>query len=485
MGWLDDYRVRRTTAAEAVRAVNSGERVYLGSGCAVPHALVEALTARATELTGVEILQVLTIGPAPYTARELADHFRCNALFIGPNVREAVNEGRADYVPVHLHQAPELLRDGSLPLDHAFVVVSPPDEHGFCSFGIEVAVTKPAALAARRIVAEVNRHMPRTLGDSFIHVSKIDAFVEVDRALDTWRPAEPNPTEKRIGEHVAGLVEDGACLQVGIGGIPGAVLDYLDERRDLGVHTEMFSDGLQRLIERGVVTGERKNFHPGKVVAGFLLGSRELYDFAHDNAQIEFHPSDYVNNPFNIARNDRMIAVNGALQVDLTGQVCADSLGTSFYSGFGGQVDFMRGAALSRGDWRSRPCRPRRGRGRFRGSSRCSTPVREWWSRGPTSMSSSRSLAWRGCAAGMSASVPPPSSRWPTPGSATISRAPPGNGGCSGGPCPASVRGRRKPETGVPAPGRQPRLTFRHLIDKMSNGAGAGFVAAPPRRRTP
>jgi acetyl-CoA hydrolase len=349
MGWQDDYRARRTTAAEAVRAVNSGERVYLGSGCAVPHALVEALTARATELTGVEILQVLTIGPAPYTARELADHFRCNALFIGPNVREAVNEGRADYVPVHLHQAPELLRDGSLPLDHAFVVVSPPDEHGFCSFGIEVAVTKPAALAARRIVAEVNRHMPRTLGDSFIHVSKIDAFVEVDRALDTWRPAEPNPTEKRIGEHVAGLVEDGACLQVGIGGIPGAVLDFLDERRDLGVHTEMFSDGLQRLIERGVVTGERKNFHPGKVVAGFLLGSRELYDFAHDNAQIEFHPSDYVNNPFNIARNDRMIAVNGALQVDLTGQVCADSLGTSFYSGFGGQVDFMRGAALSRG----------------------------------------------------------------------------------------------------------------------------------------
>ncbi len=349
MTWLEQYRAKRTTAAEAVRAVRSGERVYLGAGCAVPHALVDALVERAPELRDVEILHILTLGPARYAAREMVDHFRCNALFVGPNVRDAINEGRADYVPVHLHRVPGLFKDGTLPLDHAFVVVSPPDEHGFCSFGIEVGVTKPAALAARRIVAEVNRLMPRTLGDSFIHVSKIDAFVEVDRALDAFTPQELTGTERRIGEHIAALIEDGACLQLGIGGIPAAVLDYLDGRKDLGVHTEMFSDGLVRLMQQGIVTGERKNLHPGKVIAGFILGSRELYDFVHDNALIEFHPTDYVNNPFNIARNDRMVAINAALQIDLTGQICADSLGQIIWSGFGGQVDFIRGASMSKG----------------------------------------------------------------------------------------------------------------------------------------
>ncbi len=349
MTWLEQYRAKRATAADAVLGVHSGERVYIGSGCAVPQALVDALTARAAELAGVEILQILTVGPAPYAARDMADSFRCNTFFVGDNVREAVQEGRADYVPAHLHQVPEMLRDGSLPLDHALVTLSPPDEHGFCSFGIEVGVTKPAALAAKRIVAEINRHMPRTLGDSFIHVSKIDAFVEVDRPLANWRSRELAPVERRIGHHVANLVEDGVCLQVGIGGIPAAVLDHLGDRRDLGVHTEMFSDGLQGLIESGVVNGERKNFHPGKVVTSFIMGGRELYDFVHDNAQIEFHPSEYVNNPFHIARNDRMVAVNGALQVDLSGQVCADSLGQTIWSGFGGQIDFMRGATMSRG----------------------------------------------------------------------------------------------------------------------------------------
>lgn len=349
MSWLEQYRGKCTTAAEAVRSVTSGHRVYVGGGCAVPHALVDALCARADEMADVEIVHLMTVGEARYAAPEMAGHFRCRALFVGENVRDAVHEGRADYVPVHLHQVPRLFRDGSLPLDAAFVVVSPPDEHGFCSFGIEVGVTKPAALAARRIVAEVNREMPRTLGDSFIHVSKIDACVEIDRPLDLYRPRELTGTERRIGEHVAGLVEDGACLQVGIGGIPAAVLDYLDDRRDLGVHTEMFSDGLQRLMEKGVVTGERKNFHPGKVVAGFTLGSRELYDFVHDNALIEFHPSDYVNSPFNVARNDRMVAINAAIQVDLTGQVCSDSLGQRIWSGFGGQVDFGRGALFAKG----------------------------------------------------------------------------------------------------------------------------------------
>jgi 4-hydroxybutyrate CoA-transferase len=231
----------------------------------------------------------------------------------------------------------------------AFVQVSPPDEHGFCSFGIEVGVTKTAALSAGRIIAEVNRRMPRTLGDSFIHVNKIDAFVEVDYDLDEFRPDPASDIERRIGGHVAELIADGACLQLGLGAIPNAVLGHLDGHRDLGVHTEMFTEALPHLVRSGVVTGERKNFHPGKVVAGFIMGTREVYDFAHDNALIEFHPTDYVNHPGNIARNDNMTAVNSAIQVDLTGQVCSDSIGERIYSGFGGQADFMRGAAMSKG----------------------------------------------------------------------------------------------------------------------------------------
>jgi 4-hydroxybutyrate CoA-transferase len=279
----------------------------------------------------------------------MAGHFRCHAMFVGGNVRDAVNEGRADYTPIHLHQVPRLFKDRILPLDAAFVVLSPPDEHGFCSFGIEVGVTKPAVQSARRIVAEINRMMPRTLGDSFIHVSKLDACVEVDRPLDVYQAQELTGAEIQIGRHIAGLIEEGACLQLGIGGIPDAVLDCLTDKRDLGVHTEMFSDGLRDLMERGIVTGEKKSFHPGKVIAGFALGCQELYDFVHDNALIEFHPTDYVNNPFNIARNDRMVAINAAIQVDLTGQICADSIGPLIYSGFGGQVDFIRGAAMSKG----------------------------------------------------------------------------------------------------------------------------------------
>jgi acetyl-CoA hydrolase len=349
MSWMEIYRERLASADEAVRAIESGNRVYLGSGCAVPHALVEALSRRSDELHDVEILHHLTLGATPYLDPEMEGHFRTSDFFVGANTRAAVNEGRADYVPVHLHAIPGLFRTGRIPLDAAFVILSPPDEHGFCSFGIEVGTTKPAALAARRIVAEVNRRMPRTLGDSFIHVSKVDTFVEVDRDLDEYRGTEATGIERQIGRHIADLIEDGACIQLGIGGIPDAVLGFLDDKHDLGVHTEMFTEALPELIEKGIVTGERKNFHPGKVMAGFVLGTREVYDFVHDNAQVEFHPTDYVNNPLNIARNDRMVAVNSALQVDLTGQVCADSIGESIYSGFGGQADFMRGAALSAG----------------------------------------------------------------------------------------------------------------------------------------
>ncbi|MBT3316581.1 acetyl-CoA hydrolase/transferase family protein [bacterium] len=348
MGWKKEYRAKIVTAQEAVADIKSEQRVYFGAGCAVPHDLIDALVSRAEELTNVEVIHIMTVGQANYVNPEMEGHFRCKALFVGHNVRSAVNEGRADYVPIHLHQMPELLRTEIKP-DVALVQVSPPDEHGFCSFGIEVGITRPAALASTKIIAEVNRRMPRTLGNGFIHVSKLDACIEVDRPLDTYSPGSLTDIEKTIGKHVAGLIDDGACLQLGIGGIPDAVLDFLHDRKDIGIHTEMFSDGLLELMDRGVVTGDRKTFHPGKIIAGFTIGSEKLYDYIHDNALIEFHPSDYVNDPFNIARNDNMVAINSALQVDLTGQVCADSIGAYIYSGFGGQVDFMRGAAMSKG----------------------------------------------------------------------------------------------------------------------------------------
>jgi acetyl-CoA hydrolase len=349
MSWMQLYRSRLKSAEEAVRGIASGQKIYMGSGCAVPHALIAALVGRAEELENVEIIHHLTMGDAPYIGPDMQGSFRLNDCFVGANTRDAVNEGRADYVPVHLHEMPRLFRRGVIPLDCAMVIVSPPDEHGFCSFGIEVGVTKPAAQSAGVILAEVNRRMPRTLGDSFIHVSKIDAFVEVDRDLDEFRPAQPSEVETAIGRNVARLIQDGSCLQLGLGTIPNAVLDFLGDRRDLGVHTEMFTQALPELVRKGVVTGERKNFHPGKVVAGFIMGTREVYDFAHDNALIEFHPTDYVNHPRNISRNDNMVAVNSAIQVDLTGQVCSDSIGPYIYSGFGGQVDFIRAAAHSKG----------------------------------------------------------------------------------------------------------------------------------------
>jgi 4-hydroxybutyrate CoA-transferase len=349
MSWMTLYRSRLCGAEEAVKVVGSRHKVYLGSGCAAPHILISALAGRADELQDVEIIHHLTLGEAPYIGPDMKGHFRLNDCFVGANTRDAVNEGRADYVPVHLHEMPRLFNRGVIPLDCAMVMVSPPDEHGFCSFGIEVGVTKPAALSAEVIVAEVNRKMPRTLGDSFIHVSKIHSFVEVDYDLDEFRPDPATEVEQKIGANVAGLIADGSCLQLGLGAIPNAVLEFLGDRKDLGVHTEMFTEALPELVGSGVVTGERKNLHRGKVVAGFIMGTRETYDFAHDNALIEFHPTDYVNHPGNIARNDNMVAVNSAIQIDLTGQVCSDSIGEKIYSGFGGQADFMRGAALSKG----------------------------------------------------------------------------------------------------------------------------------------
>jgi acetyl-CoA hydrolase len=348
------YRRKLCSPAEAVAGIESGMRIYLGGGAGVPQVLERALVQRAPELRGVEIVHVLTFYEGEYLKPEYAASFRHRALFLGENARQAVREGRADFTPIFLNEIPSLFRcsyDGEciLPLDAALIQVSPPDEHGFCSFGVEVGVTKPAAQAAKRVIAEVNRQMPRVLGDSFIHLNKLDSLVEVDYALPQVPQGKFGPVQDRIGQHIAGLIPDGATLQLGIGSIPDAVLFHLKDKRDLGIHTELFSDGVIELVEQGVITNERKTLHPGKMVAGFLFGSEKLYHFVHNNALIELHPTDYVNDPFVIAQNDNMIAINSAIEIDLTGQVCADSVGQSFYSGIGGQVDFVRGAARSRG----------------------------------------------------------------------------------------------------------------------------------------
>jgi acetyl-CoA hydrolase len=264
-------------------------------------------------------------------------------------VRAAVNDGRADFTPIFLYEIPALFRNGPLPIDVALIQVGPPDEHGFCSLGVEVGVTKPAAQVAKTVIAEVNDLMPRILGDSFIHVSKLDYIVPVSRPLREFPQGEAGDIPNKIARHIATLIEDGCTLQVGIGGIPDAVLSFLHDRKDLGVHTELASDGVMALVEEGVITNERKSLHPGKLVAGFLLGSQRLFDWADNNPMIELHPTDYVNDPFIIAQNDKMISINSAIQIDLTGQVCADSIGEVFYSGIGGQVDFVRGAARSKG----------------------------------------------------------------------------------------------------------------------------------------
>lgn len=342
--WKDAYRGRVTTAPDAVKLVTSGSRVTFSGNAGVPAVLLDALCARSGELRDVEVLSLLTLGDAPWARPEHRAAFRTTALFIGENLRQAVNEGVADYTPIFLSEIPRLFRERA-PIDVALVQVSPPDEHGYCSLGVSVDVVKPAAHLARHVIAEVNPRCPRTHGDAFLHVSRFAAIVEVDHELPALVAPPIDDVSCRIGANVASLIEDGDTLQLGIGGIPDAVLAQLDDRRDLGIHTEMFSDGVMRLVEKGVITGERKPIHRGKVVSSFLMGSQDLYRWVHDNPVVEMHPSDYTNDPFVIAQHDRFVAVNSAIQVDLTGQVVSDSIGTSFYSGIGGQVDFIRGAA--------------------------------------------------------------------------------------------------------------------------------------------
>jgi 4-hydroxybutyrate CoA-transferase len=351
MDWTAQYQSRVVSADEAIRSVESGNRIFMTGNVSVPQKLLAALVQRAPTLENVEICQALSVGPADYVNPSMEGHLRVNTLFISANVRAAVQEGRADFTPVLLSEFPLLFKNKILPVDVALVHVSPPDEHGFCSLGVEVGLTKSPAESARIIIAEVNEQMPRTLGDSFIHVSRLHKIVPVDYAV----PELPmggggkNDVSRKIAAFIADLIPDGATMQMGIGAIPDAVLGFLGDKKDLGIHSEMFSDGVVPLVDSGVITNARKTLHPGKIVVGFVLGTRSLYEWVHDNPLCEFHRQEYVNDPFVIAQNERMVAINSALEVDLTGQICADSIGPKLYSGVGGQLDFVYGASRSKG----------------------------------------------------------------------------------------------------------------------------------------
>ncbi len=349
MNWITAYKSKVTTPEEALSVVKSNHRVYIHPGCAEPEILVGALLKRAPELHNVDVVHLLTMGNADYIKPEMEEHFRHNAMFVGANVRQAVNEGRADYTPIFLSEIEDLFLSGALPIDVALIQISPPDEHGFCSFGVGVDTTLTACQVAKTVIAHVNDQMPRTLGDSFIHIHKIDRIVEESRPVLELPRVKCTDQNCVIGRNVADLIEDGSTMQMGIGGIPDAVLSFLRSRKDLGVHSEMFSDGVAELVEAGVINNEKKSIHPGKIIVGFLLGTQQVFSFVDNNPLMEFHPTRYVNDPFIIAQNTKMVAINSAIQVDLTGQVSSDSIGYSIYSGFGGQVDFIRGAARSKG----------------------------------------------------------------------------------------------------------------------------------------
>lgn len=347
--WQTRFASKVTTAAAAIRAIPPHCRILIGSGAAEPSILVEAMVTNGDHLEWNEVVHLLTLGPAPYVKPGLEQRFRHMSFFIGPNVRDAVQEGRADFMPVFLSEIPHLFTNGRVKIDVALIQVSPPDHHGFVSLGVSVDVTRTAVDTADIVLAEVNPHMPRTHGDSYIHVDRIRHLVPVDYELPALPVKAPDEISRMIGEHVATLIGDGATLQMGIGNIPDAVLHCLGNRNDLGVHSEMLSDCVSMLIDKGVITGRRKTLLPGKAVASFIMGSPRLYAWANDNPAIEMRPTLFTNDPFQIARNDNMIAINSALAIDLTGQVAADTVNGRFFSGIGGQVDFIRGASRAKG----------------------------------------------------------------------------------------------------------------------------------------
>ncbi len=347
--WQHRYRAKVSTEAEAIRAIRAGRRILIGSGAAEPTRLVAALVEHGDHLSDNELVHLLTLGPAPYVRAEFAARFRHLAFFIGPNVRDAVQAGRADFMPVFLSELPRLIQSRRVPIDVALIQVSPPDAHGYVSLGVSVDIVRAAVASAGLVIAEVNPRMPRTHGDSFLSVDDIALLVPVDSAVLELPLLDANPVEMAIGQHVAALIPNGATLQTGIGQIPSAVLAALIHHQDLGIHSEMISDGVIDLVERGVINGKKKTLLRGKIVTSFVMGTQKLYDWVHDNPVIELRASDFTNDPLIIARNDKMIAINSAVAVDVTGQVAADTISGQFLSGIGGQVDFVRGAARSVG----------------------------------------------------------------------------------------------------------------------------------------
>jgi acyl-CoA hydrolase/GNAT superfamily N-acetyltransferase len=349
LAWQEKYAAQITSSDRAVSHIRPGQRVFVGTGCAQPQELVRAMVARSRELADTEVVHLLTQGDAPYASKDLSQHFRVNSFFISENVRDIIQKALGDYTPIFLSDIPNLFSTGRLPLDVALIQVTPPDERGMCSLGISVDIVKSAAENAGLVIAQVNPRMPRTLGNSFIHVYDIDWLVPVDVPLLEMKPKEPDEVTRQIGEYVAALVDDGCTVEMGIGRIPQAVLEHLTSKKDLGIHTEMFTDRIINLIEKGVITGNRKTLDRGRIVASFCLGTKKIYDYIDNNPLFAFYPTEYVNDPFVIARQHKQVAINVALEVDITGQVCSDSLGTKFFSGIGGQVDFNRGAARSPG----------------------------------------------------------------------------------------------------------------------------------------
>jgi len=347
--WQDVLQAKISTTRKAFRRLGRGHRVFIGSGCGEPQHLVAALEETIPKLADLEILHILSLGRRRFVDDSYRDKCRLKSFFVAAATREAVAEGRADYTPINLGDVPGLFKTGIMPIDVALIQVSPPDSHGFCSFGIAVDIVKAAAENAGYVIAQINPQMPRTLGDSFIHVRDIDAFIEYEEPLLEMQSPEVNPVAQAIGAQVAKLVEDGSTLRVGIGSIPNAVLYALEEKKDLGVHSDMLTDPYLYLVEKGVITNAQKTLHPGKIVASFCLGTRELYDFVHNNPMVALYPIEYTNNYLVISQNEKMVTFNSALEVDLTGQVCSDSQGYKIYSGVGGAVDFLRGARNSRG----------------------------------------------------------------------------------------------------------------------------------------
>lgn len=348
-GWKEKYAEMIVTPEEGVSHVHPGQRVFVGTGCAQPEVLVHALVGRSKDLVDTEIVHLLTLGEAPYASTELASNFSVNSFFIASNVRGIIQQGMGDYTPIFLSDIPRLIGSGQFPIDVALIQVTPPDKQGLCSLGVSVDIVKSATQNARVVIAEVNPRMPRTLGDSMLHVYDLDFLVPVDSPIIEVPSAVPSQVTQEIGEHISSLIEDGSTIEVGIGEIPQSVLSFLKDKKNLGIHTEMLTDAVLDLIEAGAVTGTLKGLDRGKVVTSFAVGTKRLYDYIDNNAMFAFHPTEYVNDPFIISRHPRMVALNVALEIDLTGQVCADSIGTKFYSGIGGQVDFNRGAGASQG----------------------------------------------------------------------------------------------------------------------------------------